>query len=131
MTTLMGGSRGKLVAVLSFSGIAAAYILHKAARRNKLVPSERDAIFITGCDSGLGYSMTLYCHSKGMTVFAGCLNLQSEGAVNLQTLQNVHVIELDVTDNASIKKAASGISSILSDNPGVGRLLNLGQYEWW
>ena len=36
-------------------------------------------VFITGCDTGFGYSLALWCADKGMRVLAGCLQRAGEG----------------------------------------------------
>merc|ERR1719341_2914353 len=47
------------------------------------------AVLITGCDSGLGYSLALHCHSLGMVVIALCHTSSSNaGADVLQQLNN-------------------------------------------
>lgn len=94
-------------------------LLIKILRRNKKVQLQKtDAIFITGCDSGIGYSLACYCQELGMTVFAGCLHL-GEGAYQLEELERIHVIPIDVTNTMSVKTAASRIQSLLADNSGV------------
>lgn len=82
-------------------------------------PWRSDAVFITGCDSGIGYSLALYCHELGMTVLAGCLRL-GEGIYHLEELKDVHVIPLDVTDSASIGNAVMRVNNILNENNGIG-----------
>jgi len=45
------------------------------------------AVLITGCDSGLGYSLAVHCHSLGMVVIALCHTSSSEaGADALEQL---------------------------------------------
>jgi len=47
------------------------------------------AVLITGCDSGLGYSLALHCHSLGMVVIALCHTSSSNaGADVLQQLND-------------------------------------------
>jgi len=47
------------------------------------------AVLITGCDSGLGYSLAVHCHSLGMVVIALCHTSSSEaGADALEQLND-------------------------------------------
>lgn len=39
--------------------------------------AEGKAVLITGCDKGFGHALAKQLHSKGFTVFAGCLLLVS------------------------------------------------------
>ena len=42
---------------------------------------------ITGCDSGLGYSLAHWCHDQGLVVVAACHSHHSNiGADNLEKL---------------------------------------------
>ena len=41
-------------------------------------------ILITGCDSGFGLSLATELDKIGMTVFAGCLDINSRGAMQLK-----------------------------------------------
>jgi len=92
----------------------------KLLRRNKKITVQRtDAIFITGCDSGIGYSLAHYCQKLGMTVLAGCYKLE-EGACRLEELSNVYVIPLDITNLMSVRTAASRVRIILSENSSIG-----------
>ena len=45
------------------------------------------AVVITGCDSGLGYSLARYCHRLGMVVVAGCHQENSEGGEELMAME--------------------------------------------
>lgn len=48
------------------------YIAQKLIPRGRLNP-EGKAVFITGCDTGLGHQLALRCDQIGLRVFAGCL----------------------------------------------------------
>ena len=52
-------------------------------------------IFITGCDSGFGYSLALHCHENTeLTVVAACHNANSLGSESLTRSSNgrIHVV---------------------------------------
>jgi NADP-dependent 3-hydroxy acid dehydrogenase YdfG len=58
-------------------------------------------VLITGASSGIGRSTALFFAEKGWTVIA---TMRSPEKANLGH-QNIHVLKLDVTDNASIEHA--------------------------
>lgn len=62
------------------------------------------AVVITGCDSGFGYALAKKLDSMGMVVFAGCLDVEGVGAIQLQNLcsQRLKVMQLDVTSTKQI-----------------------------
>lgn len=75
------------------------------------------AVFISGCDSGLGYSLAIHCHDKlGLTVFAGCLRPDSEGAFRLSRRESnrMHIIPLDVTKAESISYAQETVTALVN-----------------
>ena len=79
-------------------------------------------IFITGCDSGFGYSLAVYCSNIGMNVVAGCF-VDSDGRRHLSTLDNVTVVSLDVTDTESVTKATDTVRKVCGDS-GLHCLVN-------
>lgn len=86
-------------------------------------PSKRKVLFITGCDSGLGFSLAQYAHEEGFTVLAACLNLNSKGAVELRRLfgDEMLQIELDITQSASVATAVQIVEDFLESNSKYGR----------
>ncbi|KAF4532258.1 hypothetical protein B566_EDAN004345 [Ephemera danica] len=80
------------------------------------------AVIISGCDSGLGYSLAVHCHDKlGLAVFAGCLKEDSEGAFRLgkRGSNRMHIVPLDITSNESL--------TALVNNAGV---MVFGEFDW-
>ena len=93
----------------------------------------KKAVFITGCDSGFGYSLATHMlenQVKGraekyadFVVIAGCYypNGSTEGADKLRQTalqasvakEDFHLVRIDVTDSASIKQAKEDIDNIL------------------
>lgn len=76
------------------------------------------AVFITGCDSGLGFSFANFCHNLGMVVIAGCHTASSlQGAEELERLGSsgrVFVIRnFDVRSKESIVKARTVVEEVL------------------
>jgi len=80
-------------------------------------------IFITGASSGLGKATAKLFAGKGWKVIATMRNPKNESELN--KLDNVTLLELDVTNQASIQKAADAASrlspiDVLFNNAGYG-----------
>lgn len=88
-----------------------------------------ETVLITGANKGIGFEVTKQLAQQGYFVYMGCRNkangeaavakLQSEG------IANIAFIEIDVTDSASVKKAAEELNSkfasldVLINNAGI------------
>lgn len=92
-------------------------------RQNFSTVSANQAVFITGCDSGLGYSFALHAHKLGFTVLAGCLHPDGEGGKQLLQLcpKRLHVLGLDVTSGPSVHEALKAVENILARDQFLGR----------
>ncbi|CAG2053035.1 unnamed protein product [Timema podura] len=80
------------------------------------VASARHMVVVTGCDSGLGFSVALHLHSMGLTVVAACLDAHGPGATKLKALaglDRMHVLRLDIRDGASIEEAVHEVHILL------------------
>ncbi|XP_017020695.1 D-beta-hydroxybutyrate dehydrogenase, mitochondrial [Drosophila kikkawai] len=114
--------------------------------RSQLKVDSRHVVLITGCDSGLGHSLAVYCHdSLQMTVVSCCHNLKSEGARLLQALNpskdgpnRMYTLELDLLEPDSIRLVHGQLRKILAQDPGyqLNALVNnagvmcFGEFEW-
>lgn len=89
-------------------------------------PSPNKVIFITGCDSGLGFSLAQHACESGFTVLAGCLKLDSKGAKELRNLfgNKIHHVEIDVTRTTSVEVAAEVTDRFLKANPNYSKYSN-------
>ena len=67
-------------------------------------------IFITGASSGLGKATAKLFAEKGWTVIATMRHPEKEA--ELRSMDNMHLLPLDVTDSASIKSAAQAAIQI-------------------
>ncbi|XP_058808465.1 estradiol 17-beta-dehydrogenase 2 [Phymastichus coffea] len=116
---------------------ACAYRLYgswSAAGRRALAPEQ--VVAITGCDSGLGYSLALHCREQGATVVAGVLQRDGPAATCLGK-RGVRVLALDVTEEASVRTFGNELTRMLDDehlelralvnNAGV---MIFGEFEW-
>ena len=73
---------------------------------------DKKVVFITGTNSGFGYLTAKSAASKGYVVYASMRNVNSrnaERAKELEAIENVHVVELDVTDTNNVKEVIAGI----------------------
>ncbi|XP_075058345.1 D-beta-hydroxybutyrate dehydrogenase, mitochondrial [Mixophyes fleayi] len=74
------------------------------------------AVLVTGCDSGFGFSFAKHLHSKGLTVFAGCL-FKDKGDTGVKELDSMKsdrmkTIQLNVVKQEEVDKAVE----IIKDN---------------
>ncbi|KDR22689.1 hypothetical protein L798_12823, partial [Zootermopsis nevadensis] len=109
-------------------------------RKEDSTASENQLVFITGCDSGLGFSFALHAYKLGYTVVAGCLQANGAGSTELLQLcpQRLHVLQLDVTSDVSVQTAAETVQEMLAHNPHyeLRALINnagvmiFGEFEW-
>ena len=78
------------------------------------------AVFITGCDSGLGLSLATACHEAGLVVVAACHSHHStRGAQHLQTIGShtgrlVVITHFDVTSQECILTAGTRVREVLT-----------------
>lgn len=72
--------------------------------------SNKGAVLITGCsDGGAGSAMVAEFQAQGYRVFATSRSLKKMSKV--ESLPNVHLLQLDVTDMAEIRAAAEAVSA--------------------
>jgi NAD(P)-dependent dehydrogenase (short-subunit alcohol dehydrogenase family) len=93
-------------------------------------------VLITGTSSGIGYATAQNLAQKGYTVFATMRQIDGKNATVAAELRswatsqgvNLHVLELDVTDNISVQTAVqqvmdvTGRIDVLINNAGIGIL---------
>jgi NADP-dependent 3-hydroxy acid dehydrogenase YdfG len=69
-------------------------------------------VFITGTSTGFGKLMTITLSKAGHTVIAGMrgtLEKNAEVAKELSALENVEVVDIDITDDVSVTNAFNGV----------------------
>ena len=89
----------------------------------------KEVILITGTSTGFGRLMSETLARKGYTVFASMRNVAGHNAINSAELRHLaeaedlalHVIELDVTDDASVE---NGVNDVLVQAGRIDVLLN-------
>ena len=85
-------------------------------------------IVITGCDSGFGLELALRLDGMGFYVYAGCLTKPGRDSLSNKASSRLKVLQLDVTDRASIQAMYDSVSHdlpaeglwALVNNAGVG-----------
>ncbi|MFK0005935.1 oxidoreductase [Paenarthrobacter sp. NPDC090520] len=79
--------------------------------------------FVTGASTGIGYAAALALRTAGFTVYAGARRVEKMEPLKVQ---GIHVLSLDVTDDASMVSAvrhvenAQGQVDVLVNNAGYG-----------
>ncbi|GFO09453.1 corticosteroid 11-beta-dehydrogenase isozyme 2 [Plakobranchus ocellatus] len=90
--------------------------------------AQNRAVFITGCDRGIGHALVMKLDHMGMVVFAGCLEEDGEGAAELKDKcsERLHILKLDVTNADDIERASKYIKRSLKDKGLWGLVNNAG-----
>lgn len=107
----------KTLSVLTITTVSLAFI---SRTTEKLTSSRKKVVLITGCDSGLGFSLAQHAADMGYSVIAGFLSLESKGSKEIKRLYGSQVvqIQLDITNPASINATVQTLEHLLGQNPG-------------
>lgn len=98
--------------------------VYKAPKKEQI--SNKRVVFITGCDSGLGFSLAQHACAMGFTVFAGCLSLQSEGAKELSRIcEDIKLLELNITLKENTESVLKYIEKYLEQHTDHGKYTHL------
>lgn len=105
------------VGLTTVSSLAGLFYFKRSGK--KLRPSERKIVFITGCDSGLGFSLAQHAADMGFTVFATFLSIESSGANEIRRLYGSRIVQLklDITDNRNVLEAVAKLEHYLNEHP--------------
>lgn len=114
--------------------IGAAFLYRHLKEQNEIIPNK--AVVLIGCDSGLGYSLALYCRSLGFSVIASVLKKDSPN-VKEMSQAGIHIFELDITIPESVKNFGFDVRECLKrENLALYALVNnaglmvIGDFEW-
>ncbi|XP_063220923.1 uncharacterized protein LOC134530196 isoform X1 [Bacillus rossius redtenbacheri] len=99
--------------------------------------ADRALVVLTGCDSGLGFSLALRALARGAVVLAACLDERGPGAARLRQA-GATVAPLDVTDGDSVQRLARRAADLVRDDPGLelialvnnAGVMVFGEFEW-
>ncbi|MDX2253196.1 MAG: SDR family oxidoreductase [Nitrospira sp.] len=83
-------------------------------------------VVITGASTGIGAACALHLDRLGFTVFAGVRKIEDGVALQRQGVSGLIPLLLDVTDEASIKKAQAFVSENVVNNGLYGLINNAG-----
>jgi NAD(P)-dependent dehydrogenase (short-subunit alcohol dehydrogenase family) len=83
-------------------------------------------VLITGASTGIGAACAIGCAARGMTVFAGIRNPAAGDALRTRAGAAVIPLQLDVTDRASIVKAADFVARQVGETGLFGLVNNAG-----
>lgn len=100
--------------------LAVLVLYHAFQDDGKVVPDKHKIVFITGCDSGLGYSLALHLNEIGFRVLAGVLNRTSEGARALSELDDVRIVQVDITSDLDVQNAYKVLNGVCNEDESNG-----------
>jgi len=117
---LMSTDKLALIGVFSIAiglGLILTKILFNYLPRTYISDCSDKAVFITGCDTGFGSRLAKELDSHGFQVFAGCLNVDCDGAQQLKSSCSklLHLVQLDVTKPVQITTAVEVVQSSLGE----------------
>eukprot|EP00732_Lithocolla_globosa_P001036 Lithocolla_globosa_v1_NODE_445_length_4026_cov_20.129438.p2 type:complete len:331 gc:universal NODE_445_length_4026_cov_20.129438:1058-66(-) len=93
-------------------------------------------VYVTGCDAGFGKLLTKKLDKAGFSIFAGCYLQKSFSELKEECSERVLPVLLDVTNEASVLKAAEFVKDRLGTNGlyavvnNAGILITPGPVEW-
>ncbi|XP_067898577.1 D-beta-hydroxybutyrate dehydrogenase, mitochondrial-like isoform X2 [Heterodontus francisci] len=92
------------------------YLAMPALPRGSVKVNDK-AILITGCDKGIGFALAKHLHTKGFTVFAGCLLKNGEGAQTLEKMkcERMKVLQMNVCTDEEVRQAVDFVKSQLKE----------------
>lgn len=120
-----GFNSNNMIKTLFVTTITSICLIYAFQSSEQIKPNRDKIIFITGCDSGLGFSLAQHAYSMGFTVVAGCLKTDSDGAEELRNLyeQGIKLVEVDITKQETIAFALEKIKLLLIENPNYRKFL--------
>ncbi|KAL6434006.1 hypothetical protein ACFW04_005867 [Cataglyphis niger] len=129
----------RMAAVLSMISLGGVTLYYISKRRWKI--KSRDLVILTGCNSGLGYSLAMHCRAQGATVLAGvretAVMLKPNAAVESLKNKGIIIHQLDITNAESVRGFGERVKQLLEEQQLVLRaLVNnagvmvFGEFEW-
>ena len=110
------------VLILFLLSIIILKIFEYILRKRKLSNILNRHVFITGCDSGFGFSLAKCLDEIGVPVFASCLTEKGKKNLQERCSSRLKTLLLDVTDEKSINEAVKFVQKNLPK--GQGEILN-------
>ncbi|XP_050396862.1 D-beta-hydroxybutyrate dehydrogenase, mitochondrial [Patella vulgata] len=93
------------------------YTIYKRNKEVKIDVTGK-AIFITGCDTGIGHELALTTNDQGFVVFAGCLDPDGNGAEILRSRSSkrIHIVKLDVTNDEQVEDSLQYVKNTCKES---------------
>lgn len=88
--------------------------------------SDRGGVVITGASTGIGEACAIGLAQRGYQVFAGTRKKEDADRLQAEGGPNLHPVNLDVTNAATIESARSEVSAVLGSKPLRGLFNNAG-----
>ena len=92
------------------------FLINKYVRSTGKDEPVEGAVFITGCDSGMGEQTAFHLQKLGYHIFAGCY--LTDSFAKFKDFANVTPIQLDVANEDSVKAAAEAVEKELQKAKG-------------
>nr|CAI5856731.1 unnamed protein product [Callosobruchus analis] len=128
------------VKTLTVIAITTASLVYIMSESEQIKPNKKKIVCITGCDSGLGFSMAQHAVDMGFTVFAGFLSLESKGSKEIRKIYGNKIVQihLDITNLCSVCAAVKTLKHFLSQNSDYSLyaivnnagVMVFGEFEW-
>lgn len=88
-------------------GLMVLFYAYRCFRELKQVTNKSEKyVYITGCDTGFGNLLAKHLDKEGFCVIAGCYTEKGEVELKKACSARLSTVQLDVSDNNSIKRAA-------------------------
>lgn len=115
MLTYKGLLEAQYLRTLFVTTLTVGCLVYTFQSTDQIEPCPDKVVFITGCDSGLGFSLAQHLCDLGFTVIAGCLKGNSKGAKELKEYnhQKIIVIELDITNDVNVHTTVETVSKYI------------------
>lgn len=92
------------------------YLLIKYARSTGKNEPVEGAVFVTGCDSGMGENTAFHLAQTGYHVFAACY--AKESFKKYEELKNVTCVQVDVSSEESVNAVALVVKEQIANSKG-------------
>ena len=76
-------------------------------------------VLVTGCDTGFGRHLALRLDRLGCPMFAACLTAEAARELDQQTSEHVQTLQMDVTNDEDIERAAKQVADMIPDGKGL------------
>lgn len=102
-------------------GLLALWLVYRWYQESKRVPDRGGKyVYITGCDTGFGNLLARHLDQMGYRVIAGCYTEKGEDELKKWASDRLSSVQLDVSDSASIARAAAFIRTLVGEKGGFG-----------